>query len=117
MHVAAKLLELRSDVELRCSHRRTPLLLSARRGNAAVAQQLLWASADMASDALGLTPAFAAARQGHFVAALLLLKHGGEVTDAEKDGGNPLEIHAKPLNIFEEIWKKHENIMKIDGNL
>ena len=51
-----------------------------------VCQQLLWAGAEMACDALGVAPVFAAARNGHFVAVKLLLQHAAEVTDTEKEG-------------------------------
>lgn len=97
--VALKLIQLKSDLELRCSHQRTPLYLSARRGNASLVYELLRHKANLSAlDANGVAPMFAAARQDHFRVVMLLLQHRASVTSTEKDGMTVLHWAAKHGN-------------------
>lgn len=97
--MAEKLLDLKSDLEVRCSHQRTPLYLSARRGNASVSDLLLRRRAELhAADANGVTPLFAAARHGHFKVVLVLVSHQADLTSTEKDGMTAMHWAAKHGN-------------------
>ncbi|CAK9005416.1 unnamed protein product [Durusdinium trenchii] len=102
LHLSAqwgKLLDLKSDLEVRCSHQRTPLYLSARRGNASVSDLLLRRRAELhAADANGVTPLFAAARHGHFKVVLVLVSHQADLTSTEKDGMTAMHWAAKHGN-------------------
>lgn len=92
-----KLLEMKSDVEARCSHQRTALHLAARRGHASLCTKLVdEGGADIHSaDATGSTPFALACRFGHFDVVLAMAKCRVDVTSMEKDGMTALHWAAR----------------------
>ncbi|CAE7287923.1 ANK1 [Symbiodinium sp. CCMP2592] len=91
-----KLLEMKSDVEARCSHQRTALHLAARRGHASLCTKLVEeGGADInAADATGSTPFALACRFGHFDVVFAMAERRVDLTNTEKGGMTALHWAA-----------------------